>query len=160
MYNPSNLILLQVYFIIGTWVVYVLLWILTLGQSKVFYFSYGMMDRVGRTCATSSSFFVFKTIFTFLADYTKMMIVYMYSSEFWSMAIYFNLIYVLPLIFPYIWRLFPNLGIWVVHVLLWILILGEPNLQSKLFYFIYGPLAWMSSTCPTPHMSLYFKSFS
>ena len=40
------------------------------------------MDRVGSTCTTSRSFFVFKAIFTFLADYAKMMAVYMYSSEF------------------------------------------------------------------------------
>ena len=52
-----------------------------------------MMDRVGSTCTTSRTFFVFKAIFTFLADYAKMMAVYMYSSEFWPMAIYFNLIY-------------------------------------------------------------------
>ena len=57
-----------------------------LGQSKLqlklFYVIYGMMDRVGSTCTTSRSFFVFKAIFTFLADYAKMMVVYMYSSEF------------------------------------------------------------------------------
>ena len=57
-----------------------------LGQSKLqlklFYLIYGMMDRVGSTCTTSRSFFVFEAIFTFLADYAKMMAVYMYSSEF------------------------------------------------------------------------------
>ena len=85
------------FFIIGTWVIHVLLWIMILGQSKLqlklFYLIYGMMDRVGSTCTTSRSFFVFKAIFTFLDDYAKMMVVYMYSSEFWPMAIYFNLIY-------------------------------------------------------------------
>ena len=87
----------HVYFIVGTWVVHVLLWIMILGQSKLqlklFYLIYGMMDRVGSTCTTSRSFFVFKAIFTFLADYAKMMVVCMYSSEFWPMAIYINLIY-------------------------------------------------------------------
>ena len=51
------------------------------------------MDRVGSTCTTFRSFFVFKAIFTFLADYAKMMVVCIYSSEFWPMAIYINLIY-------------------------------------------------------------------
>ena len=33
-----------------------------------------MMDRVGITCTTS--FFVFKAILTFLADYAKLMVVH------------------------------------------------------------------------------------
>ena len=47
-----------------------------------FYLIYGMMDRVGSTCTTYRSFFNFKAIFTFLADYAKMMFVYMYSPDF------------------------------------------------------------------------------
>ena len=72
----AYVLIFQVYFIIETWVVHVLLWILILGQSKLFYLVYGMMDRVGSTCTTSRSFFVFKAIFTFLADYAKLMVVH------------------------------------------------------------------------------------
>ena len=72
----AYVLIFQVYFIIETWVVHVLLWILILGQSKLFYFVYGMMDRVGSTCTTSRSFFIFKAIFTFLADYAKLMVVH------------------------------------------------------------------------------------
>ena len=56
-----------------------------LGQVKItvsFYLIYGMMDRVGSTCSTYRSFFNIKAVFTFLADYAKMMFVYMYSSDF------------------------------------------------------------------------------
>ena len=35
-----------------------------------------MMDRVGSTCTTARSFFIFKAIFTFLADYAKLMVVH------------------------------------------------------------------------------------
>ena len=35
-----------------------------------------MMDRVGSTCTTSLSFFISKAIFTFLADYAKLMVVH------------------------------------------------------------------------------------
>ena len=97
MYYSSDVFFFHVYFTIGTWVVHVLLWVMIFGQSKLqlklFYLIYGMMDRVGSTCTTSRSFFVFKAIFTFLADYAKMMVVCMYSSEFWPVAIYINLIY-------------------------------------------------------------------
>ena len=37
-----------------------------------------MMDRVGSTCTTSRSFFVSKAIFTFLADYAKLMVVHVF----------------------------------------------------------------------------------
>ena len=47
-----------------------------LGQSKLFYLIYGMIDRVGSTCTASRSLFVFKAIVTFLADYAKLMVVH------------------------------------------------------------------------------------